>query len=275
MDSVYVNFRVVLVTLVGLFTIAINYSCEKADGMEPISEAKDQRIEDKLFSQYTLDSFPMKIFIPREYENDKNLPVVYLLDGLLPSPLDNVVFFDEVVGSMQKIGLKAILVAVGDKRGVAREEDFLGQGCRGTVIGFDNFFNFLTKELVPYIDSKYESDPTKRTLIGHSHGGNFAYNAFFNEDPNNIIFRGYLAVDPTECDNNVLIERIDNMDFPSDARMKIYLSEVDYDVEKVYNFLKDKDFPWLFMDFERYPDENHVSVTRPSIRKGLQFIYGI
>lgn len=125
------------------------------------------------------------------------------------------------------------------------------------------------KEFVFYIDGKYESDCIKRILIGYFYGGNFVYNVFFNEDFNNIIFCGYIVVDLIECDNNVLVEWINSMDFLNDVCMKIYFFEVDYDVEKVYNFFKDKDFFWLFMDFEWYLDENYVSVICFFIWKGL------
>ena len=270
------KFNIALAFITCLSFILLNLSCNKEDdSMDPSDGATNQTVDDTLYSQSVLYDYPLRIFIPKEYETDKNLPIVYLLDGLLPSPLDNVIFYDEVVGSMQNIGLKAILVAVGDRTGVDREIDFLAQGCLGTEEGFNNFLSFLTQELVPYIDNKYESDHSKRTLIGHSHAGNFAINAFIREAPNNIIFHGYVSVDPSECDNAILEGHIDNMDFPDNANIKFHLSQAQFDVEAVYNLLNEKDFPWLYLDFEDYPNENHISVTRPSIRKGLKFIYGI
>ena len=240
---------------------------------EPIPVATDKMVDDTLFSQNVFYNYPMKIFIPKEYEDDKNLPIVYLLDGLLAGPVDGVVFFDNVVASLKNVGLKAILVAVGDKTNVSREIDFLAAGCFGSNQGFGNFFNFITKELVPYIDGKYESDQSKRTLIGFSHGGNFAYNAFFRENPNNIIFHGYISVDPSKCDSETIKGHLDNMQFSENTNLKIHFSQATSDVEPIYNLIAERDFPWLISDFQDYPNDTHTSVITPAIRKGLRFIY--
>ena len=267
------NIFCYVLTVACLISLSFITSCNKDDDEIIEPTAKDERIDDVIYSEYVGDEYPMKIFLPKEYEENKNLPVVYLLDGLLSSPLDGVVFFDQVVGSIQHIGLKAILVAVGDETGVDREIDFLAQGCLGSEQGFGNFFNFITKELVPYIDSKYENNQSARTLIGFSHSGNFAYNAFFRENPDDIIFHGYIAVDPSECDPTTYEEHLNHMDFPAGTNLKIHLSQAQHDVEELYDLMLAKDFPWLTIDFKDYPDEDHVSVSVPSIRRGLDFIY--
>ena len=255
-----------------LFIIVGLFSCSKE---EPPSPLQNQIIDDSLFSQYVNYDFPMEIYLPAEYETNKNLPIVYLLEGVKVAQSTGEKFIDVVVGTMNNVGLKAILVAVGDRSGVERELDFLAPGCLGSEQGFSNYYNFVTKELIPYIDNNYSNDHSRRTLIGHSHGGNFVNNLLFREDPNNILFYGYISVDPSECDFSTWEEGVNKMNLPNDAIVKLHISEARYNLEPLNDLFKAKNFPWLFIDFVKYPDEDHVSVARPSIRKGLKFIYGI
>jgi predicted alpha/beta superfamily hydrolase len=79
----------------------------------------------------------MRIFIPKEYEEDKKLPVIYLLDGL--TVYMGKTFYEDLVSYVKAIGLKAILVAIGDKTGADRQRDFSPAGCGGgSGKDFDN-----------------------------------------------------------------------------------------------------------------------------------------
>ena len=45
--------------------------------------------------------------------------------------------------------------------------------------GADNFLEFVSKELIPYIDSNYKTIPGDRTIIGYSLGGLFCLYTLF------------------------------------------------------------------------------------------------
>lgn len=57
----------------------------------------------------------------------------------------------------------------------------------------DKFLNFLSSELVPFVDTKYKTLP-KRIAIGHSNGGTFITHSFL-EKPD--LFDAYIAIDPS------------------------------------------------------------------------------
>lgn len=59
--------------------------------------------------------------------------------------------------------------------------------------GGEKFVEFLEKELMPYIDSKYPTAPYK-TLIGHSFGGLTTINILTNHTH---LFNSYVAIDPS------------------------------------------------------------------------------
>jgi len=60
--------------------------------------------------------------------------------------------------------------------------------------GGGNFYKFIKQELIPLIDREYRTDPAKRILAGHSHGGLFTLFAMF-QDPG--LFSNYIASSPS------------------------------------------------------------------------------
>jgi hypothetical protein len=59
--------------------------------------------------------------------------------------------------------------------------------------GGENFAAFMEKELIPYIDSKYQTQPY-RLLVGHSFGGLTVMNIITNHTK---LFKAYIAIDPS------------------------------------------------------------------------------
>jgi enterochelin esterase-like enzyme len=57
------------------------------------------------------------------------------------------------------------------------------------------FLQFIRTELVPFVEATFPSDPQRRILLGHSHGGSFVLYALFNEVPASRLFASYLASD--------------------------------------------------------------------------------
>lgn len=250
----------------------VGYVSNNTDTDDTRPAPVDATVDASILSQNIGETYPLRIFIPKEYEDNKNLPVVYLLDGL--TVYMGRTFYEDLVTYVKSIGLKAILVAVGDKTGADRARDFFPAGCGGgDGTNFDNFYKFLTEEVIPYIDERYESDHALRTLIGFSHAGKFTNFALFRENPDSIIFHGFISVDPSGCDTSIYEASLNEMNFPEDTNLKIHLSQAELDAETLYNLLVERDFPFLEIDFKNYPNETHDSVVGPSIREGLLFIY--
>jgi len=154
------------------------------------------------------------------------------------------------------------------------------------------FLEFITTELIPYIDSSY-STIANRTLIGHSLGGLIVFEALLNHRD---YFNNYLVIDPAlDFDNGSYMNTI------LDTLNKAILSDETLFVAKangVPPILKNKDIsqdtaqllrlPLAILQFFSdatshewnikhslidYPTDDHFSVAYPATSDGLRFFY--
>jgi uncharacterized protein len=127
-------------------------------------------------------------------------PVVYLLDG--------DAHFYSVVGMMQQLSsvngnmVCPEMIVVGipntdrmhDLSPTSIEADaYLSKDFLKTTGGGEAFLSFIEKELMPYIDAKYPTEPYKM-LIGHSLGGLMVMQALVHHPD---LFNSYIAIDPS------------------------------------------------------------------------------
>ena len=76
---------------------------------------------------------------------------------------------------------------------IASDLPMMDSGFSKNTGGGENFAAFMEKELIPYIDSKYQTQPF-RMLIGHSFGGLTVMNIITNHTK---LFNAYIAIDPS------------------------------------------------------------------------------
>ncbi|HBS32072.1 MAG TPA: esterase [Parvularcula sp.] len=113
--------------------------------------------------------------LPEGYDPAATYPAVYLLDGdstyPLLAPTHLFVAFDEPVPPAIIIG-----IAYGSfdrKMGNMRHVDFRPPAAVAPGSGAAAFQRFLADELIPEIERRYRSDPSRRILVGQSRGGAF------------------------------------------------------------------------------------------------------
>ena len=238
--------------------------------------AIDQILVRSLTSNYNSETYPLIIFLPAVFETDKNLPVIYLTDGAR--------LFEILLQKSKEIGLQAIIVAIGDKEGTDRIRDYSPSFCGGTAIGFENYYNLITKQLVPFVDNNYENDHSSRSLIGYSFGGRFAVAALLMENPEAVIFHSSIAVDPAfACGGNSfggLINELDDFIVSANSTESFKLfrtrsSELGPNGFNEYMEARDMDLPWFDFDFMDLANEDHQSVIGPSFVAGLRYVYDI
>jgi len=109
-----------------------------------------------------------EVYLPHGYEDMDDLPVLYVLDGndfsdpdrgALPHALDNLI----ADGRIEP--LIAVFIGARDPADPdfnRREQEFLENPL---------YARFVASELVPLIDSAYDTDPARRHLMGTSYGG--------------------------------------------------------------------------------------------------------
>ena len=124
-------------------------------------------------------------------------PTVYLLDGdsLFPILAANHLFLTYDDGLPEAI---VIGIAYGgfDPAVNRRNIDFQspGEGVTEEQAGAEEFQRFLSTELIPEVERRHRSDPSRRILFGQSRGGAFVlYSAVTDPD----LFWGRIASNPS------------------------------------------------------------------------------
>jgi len=115
----------------------------------------------------------------------KKYPVLYYTDAWL-----NVDFFNQAgdwlsyYKEIEPVILIGISFTANENDWIElRKEDFLPHKTDSTkVSGPKHFLNFMSKELIPYVQEHYPADPSDRGLFGYSLGGLFA-SWVLKEDP--------------------------------------------------------------------------------------------
>jgi uncharacterized protein len=156
----------------------------------------------------TIDSIQSKIlnenrkiwvYMPKNREN-KRYPVLYLLDG------DG--HFSSVVGMIQQLSTvngntvcpEMIVVGIPNTNRMRdltptriEADPYLNKDFVKNTGGGEAFISFIEKELMPYIESKYPTEPYKM-FVGHSLGGLMVMQTLvYHTD----LFNSYVAIDPS------------------------------------------------------------------------------
>jgi len=163
--------------------------------------------EKRRYLVYTPPSYGDSTYAAQRY------PVLYLLDG--------DAHFHSVTGLVQILGTgvngtyavpEMMVVAIPntdrtrDMTPTRVEKGFDGKPAPGlkTSGGMANFLGFITRELIPHIDSTYRTSPY-RIFVGHSLGGITVINALYTTPET---FNAYVAIDPSLWwDDRVLLKQ--------------------------------------------------------------------
>jgi len=116
-------------------------------------------------------TYDLQIYLPPSYAGGSAaFPVIYALDGDALNP--PVSRFQNLKEILERRRVEAILIGIG---GTARRStDY-------TFPGALPYHEFLTAELVPFIESRYRSDAGRRILTGLSLSGSMTGHALFLE----------------------------------------------------------------------------------------------
>jgi predicted alpha/beta superfamily hydrolase len=159
-----------------------------------------------LSSAIVRDSFSVFVRLPRHYHKNapQRHPVIYHLDG--NAYFDAVGHATARLARRKKLAPEPILVGIGYGNAYLmdslRVRDYtfppaLSDDSLPVSGGGENFYRFIKEELVPYIDGQYRTDPTHRTLMGHSFGGYFTLYALLQDRAEQALFTHYVAASPS------------------------------------------------------------------------------
>lgn len=263
-----------------LSLIMLLIACEKKEAPiieeeDPVFEGPfDAIVETTILSPFVNENYQLKYFIPASYEENKNLPAIYVLDGIY--------MFDEVHAYTKSLDFDAIIVALGFRQGADRTRDFRPWGCAGgSQVGYSNFYQFLTSTVIDFIDSRIEYDKSSRTLISWSSAGDFGIHTLFTKFENENKFSNFIGVDPAAapCENlwTELYEKNDFID--SDISYKLFMGSGSFFLPQNLSWLVDlidtKDHPLLDVQYFEDPNLDNEEIWKPTITEGLKHIYDL
>ncbi|NQD71634.1 alpha/beta hydrolase [Sphingobacterium shayense] len=186
-----------------------------------------------LYAQAIQDSFEIAVQLPLCYDHQSakiKYPVLYVTDADLYFPM-----LAPVVHQYEKIGLlpPVVLIGIGygsiPKMDSLRTRDYLYPAAipsdeMQAPGGGLEFYNFITKELIPIVDKRF-STGDHRLLLGHSFGGNFVLLAQQQQRKLGArLFRGFVAASPALWYNNFYIQQQEKMLNETHPKIDLFLS---------------------------------------------------
>ncbi|WP_210488074.1 alpha/beta hydrolase-fold protein [Rufibacter aurantiacus] len=285
--------RVFLFVLLLLPALSFGQAAKKADNQITIGN------KDTFHSAILKEDREIWVYVPKSgWAGSKaRFPVMYLLDGeaFFTSMVGTVDYLSTVVGKMPEM----IIVGI---RNTDRTRDltpthypFWSDGRATNDLktsgGGPKFMAFLEKELMPYVEKRYSTQPY-RMFVGHSLGGLTVLSALVNQP---TLFNSYVALDPSLWWDKLLIMRqaekvLTQKDNVGESLFMATANTMAKDMDTV-RVLQDKandnhsvrealqfretlrksrnlSWTWKF-----YPEENHGSVPLPAQQDALRFLF--
>ena len=129
--------------------------------------------------------YPIYIYLPASYVSGTAMyPVIYATDGNTSFPPEGR--FVNFVKILQRRNIDAILVGIGGTE--RRDKDY-------NLPGAIAYHEFITQQLIPFVESHFRADPKRRILSGISYGGSFVVTSLFLEAPNTLFFSHYISAE--------------------------------------------------------------------------------
>ncbi len=264
-------FKSVIFTLIGMAFFCMNNLIHAQINDEDIIIGKHI----KLYSDILNEERSLFVHLPIGYEGSQGkYPVLYVLDGgYIPR-------FFKVTGTIESLSYENIpkMIIVGIKN-TDRERDMFPMKTEDdpTSGGADNFLNFFSEELIPFVDKNYRTE-NFRILIGTSNSAFFTVYVLL-ENPN--LFSAYIASSPTLLGwfYDLIYKKFDELKKKNESLNKmLYLiyGENDFTsiIKSIPGFSKiieenaPKDFIW---EVKLIKDEGHVPYN--SEYEGLKFVF--
>lgn len=293
------KYYIYLLVLIGSILMVSQHAIAQTTDSQ--TEQFQNRIVDSIFSKTLSESRDFWVRLPDNFQpdNDEKYAVIYLMDGFsLESTLEAVYgnYWGHYLPHM-------ILVGVSNRKNRTRDlttsqiKMRRGSAFDYETGGAETFTKFMEEELIPYIDSKYPT-MTYRTLIGHSHAGQFTINMLVNHAH---LFQNYIAIDPTlDWDNQKLLKEAKQKLstesyegkslFVSLAAEQLHMWNEEITMENIMddsseftlfarsiiefsNYTKSQKQNGLNFSWKVYNEDLHGTVPLPSIRDGLIFLF--
>lgn len=231
-----------------------------------------------IYSTVLKEKRELQILLPSEFQNTYfSYPVIYLLDAeanfgtgveVLSFLMDNHFIPPHVVVGIPNTDRFRDMTPV---------DSVLNKTIFPTRGGADTFLKTLETDIFPFITKEYRGS-SRRLVLGHNYSGLFVMHAFISRPD---LFDRYMAFSPILWWNNTAM--LNDMDkfltenssvrkylFMSFAKEAKNMLEACKDLTKIMEQKAPSDLKWKY---EWMPDENHYSLYRKSLMRGMEIIF--
>lgn len=209
-----------------------------------------------LNSEFLKEKRNLLISLPDEYEDsDATFPVLYLLHAqwdMLPT-LSTIDLLEDQIPNFIIIGVES------------KGKELRPDGGKATP-----FSNYLTQEVLPYINQHYRAAPFN-ILSGHSNSGRFVLDYWLSNKP---LFSQYYAFSPS-LDDGYIVERVTKLSIVSlkdKAPLIVSLANEGDHMQTPFD-----EFHKLMSRqadsrsvFKKFPEQSHRTTKHPSMQFALQ-----
>jgi predicted alpha/beta superfamily hydrolase len=265
------DFSFTRITCVGLFLMGFIFlACNRQNDSMMVLAKKE-----RMFSKVLNEERTLNVYLPRGYKMSlQKYPVLFVLDA------DNMITMARIVGTtgeQSESGNIPEMIIIGIQN-VDRERDMFPVRVdywpnSGLA---DKFLQFLSEELIPYVDRHYRAE-NFRLLYGASNAGLFVVHTLFNQPD---LFSAYIASSPTVgwCYEFIFEEARVHLEPNKSLNKFLYMiwGRNDMDavtravpyLEKIIKEEAPGDLKWASRVIE---DEGHVPYA--SLFKGFRFVF--
>lgn len=143
----------------------------------------------------------------------------------------------------------------------------------------DEFLKFIVVKIIPFIDATYNTDVHDRCIAGHSLGGLFSFYAQLRAPDT---FNRCISTSPSLfwADRDIFNREEAFAKEHKEWNTRLYLGAGSEDTpilsqtfQLMTDTLEKRDYANLTWTSEWHRGENHMSVVRPAIAAGLEFVY--
>lgn len=246
-----------------LLFIALVFICASV-----FSQANYRSINSRILGQER----QLKILLPRGYseDNDKAYPVIYVFDGDY--------LFEPVSGNIDYYSYwedipESIVVGINQVETRSNDLMYSEQNSLPIESGAD-FFEFVGKELIPYIESNYKTEKF-RVAVGHGETANFINYYLIRTNP---IFQAYIVVSPDLAPDMVqyLSESLTQLE----QKVFYYLAVSDADIKHIIKDTKALDVKLgeltnnnFLYSYKEFKGSTHYAMPAHAIPNALESIF--
>ncbi|MEM7105670.1 MAG: alpha/beta hydrolase-fold protein [Bacteroidota bacterium] len=235
-----------------------------------------------LHSEILDEDRPYNIFLPAGYsESGTPVAVMYLMDGDFhfhhTSGIVSFLINEQKMPNMIIVGIPNTPGNRARDLTPPYEKDMAAKAENPNAGQADKMLEFMTKELIPQINKRYNTNDYK-TLVGHSFGGIFAAYAFLEYHDT---FDSFISISPSMWwDDQNLVDKasaffdanndLDNYFYMTMANERGLMRGGAMKLEAIFEEKSPDNFNWTFDIME---DEDHGSLVHRSTYDGLEAIF--